>query len=493
MDLLIRDFREDKTSCMETLYQIFQVLHKANVSESIQRAMLEQYTLYVDIIVSKHKGAKQQGRHARGEIEQDVPRDENNDAGGIPEITGGASTGIIGKAERLVWEIRRDLLDKQRRQSLLSSLSGESDSHARGEGESNKKKQVYQLQLLWYLAEVKAQSREVDKNRKLTRETLSTIQKDLRFAKHEIRRATSTPQTIPESEWKHIFKGEAINLDTIFSSLHHLAPPKENVGHVSTTEISLGKSDLAWKVQMSGDWTVTWHAASKATAYVFPHRTKELHQWGDYMASEFSAKYVNSHYKLIAFDRAIWGIVGGGQSIVLTDQDCFTYLYSAYLLPDGIQGGSGGRTGSSDLQVKNHSSKICRWFNSSGGCQSIASSCCYRHACLKCKQHGHGQESCTQQVWSPLWNVSKVSCNNLWDHEGSDDLNPVAMPFCLADWTEWVNPLPSVPEHELSNLEAMETIVKNSSLFKIITPINIDCFKQLLHTHPNQPFVDSVC
>ena len=35
MDLLIKDFREDKSSHMEMLYQIFQVLHKANVSKSI--------------------------------------------------------------------------------------------------------------------------------------------------------------------------------------------------------------------------------------------------------------------------------------------------------------------------------------------------------------------------------------------------------------------------------------------------------------------------
>ena len=57
-----------------------------------------------------------------------------------------------------------------------------------------------------------------------------------------------------------------------------------------------------------------------------------------------------------------------------------------------------------------------------------------------------------------------------------------------------MNPLPSVPEHEFSkNLEAKETIEKNSNLFKIVTPINVDRFEQLLHAHPNHPFVESVC
>ncbi|KAF8231922.1 hypothetical protein L208DRAFT_1274894, partial [Tricholoma matsutake] len=53
------------------------------------------------------------------------------------------------------------------------------------------------------------------------------------------------PQGFPKSKWKQIFKGEAVNLNVIFSSLHHLAPPKENVGHVRGTEISLGKTDPA--------------------------------------------------------------------------------------------------------------------------------------------------------------------------------------------------------------------------------------------------------
>ncbi|KAF8237922.1 hypothetical protein L208DRAFT_1506323 [Tricholoma matsutake] len=206
-----------------------------------------------------------------------------------------------------------------------------------------KPQRIYQSQLPWYTTKVEAQAKELDENRKRMRDALATIQKDLVFTEREIRRATSAPQAFPESEWRHIFKGEAVNLDVIFSSLHHIAPPKENVGRVGSTEISLGKSDPVRKVQTSGDWTVAWHAASKATSYVFPHRAEELWQWGDYMASEFSAKHVNAHYKLIAFNRAIWSTVGGGQSILLTNREQFTYLYSAYLLPDGIQGGSSSR------------------------------------------------------------------------------------------------------------------------------------------------------
>jgi len=39
----------------------------------------------------------------------------------------------------------------------------------------------------------------------------------------------------------------------------------------------------------------------------------------------------------------------------------------------------------------------------------------------------------------------------------------------------------------------MKTIRENPNLFKIVTPVNIDHFENLLKSHPNHPFVTSVC
>jgi len=60
-------------------------------------------------------------------------------------------------------------------------------------------------------------------------------------------------------------------LDVMFSNLHHIAPPKENVGCVRGTEISLGRADPARKVQANGDWNIAWHTTTKATMFAFPH------------------------------------------------------------------------------------------------------------------------------------------------------------------------------------------------------------------------------
>jgi hypothetical protein len=399
MDSLVQDFRTEKITRMEALYQVLQVLHDANIDEPDRRATLEEYTLYIDLIAAQQKGAEERGVEARAGQTLEEPRERHvDDSGQRNRNEGGDSH--AGEAERLLRELRKELLRKKRRRSPSISSNSDNDSErGTGEGESNRKKRVYQSQLPWYAAEVATEARELDENRKKTRETLAVFQKDLNFAEREIRRAASAPQGFPESEWKRIFKGEALNLDVIFSNLHHIAPPKENVGRIGRTEISLGKADPARKVQTSGDWTVAWHAATKATTFAFPHRSEELRKWGDYMASEFSAKQLSAHHKLIAFDKAVRAMVGGGQAILLTDRDQFTFLYSAYLLPDGVQGSTpaSGRYTVGDHNPRDHSSETCRRFNSAGGCRSTAGNCRYRHICLKCKQRGHGQESCPQQ------------------------------------------------------------------------------------------------
>ena len=54
-------------------------------------------------------------------------------------------------------------------------------------------------------------------------------------------------------------------------------------------------------------------------------------------------------------------------------------------------------------------------------------------------------------------------------------------------------PLPRPPPDEFSNSEAMTTIHQNPHLFRIVTPIKVNQLESLLTSHPNQPFVSSVC
>lgn len=75
---------------------------------------------------------------------------------------------------------------------------------------------------------------------------------------------------------------------------------------------------------------------------------------------------------------------------------------------------------------------------------------------------------------------------NLWRTDG--EMSPNS-----ADWSEHAPPLPRIPTTELSNPVVARTIDENSHLFKIVTPINVDRFEELLLDHPNPAFVESVC
>jgi hypothetical protein len=75
---------------------------------------------------------------------------------------------------------------------------------------------------------------------------------------------------------------------------------------------------------------------------------------------------------------------------------------------------------------------------------------------------------------------------NLWS------LSPQLTPT-IAEWSETAIPLPRPPLSELANPIVSKTISENPSLFKIVTPINVDRFEELLFDHPNREFVNSVC
>jgi hypothetical protein len=62
-----------------------------------------------------------------------------------------------------------------------------------------------------------------------------------------------------------------------------------------------------------------------------------------------------------------------------------------------------------------------------------------------------------------------------------------------ANCTLFDGPLPRPSEEEFDNIDTLSTIKEYPGLFKIVTRIKVDSFQRLLRSHPNQPFVKSVC
>ena len=158
------------------------------------------------------------------------------------------------------------------------------------------------------------------------------------------------------------------------------------------TEIILGCIEPIRRVQTSGEWTSAWNATVKAYIFTFPHREDKLRTYGDYIGQEFSLKVVTAHRKIILYDAAVRNKVGGGQSTLLTNVKHFSYIYSAIIMPDGIE------LDTNRLGYKRNSGKqqseICHRFNSATEYPNTTSSCRYQHICSQCKQRGHSSRSC---------------------------------------------------------------------------------------------------
>ena len=80
----------------------------------------------------------------------------------------------------------------------------------------------------------------------------------------------------------------------------------------------------------------------------------------------------------------------------------------------------------------------------------------------------------------------KYTWGLLWDNE--DDTMSTT-----AQWSVTAAPVPMVPQDELGNVPAVNTIAQHPHLFQITTPIRVDHFEELLSRHPNQPAIASVC
>jgi hypothetical protein len=129
------------------------------------------------------------------------------------------------------------------------------------------------------------------------------LSRDIKVAKLNIKLAPNAPRGIPMSEWEHILKGEAVDLDRVLSSLHRVTIDQERKARLGETEISIANTEAKRKIETSSEWLTAWGSASRATAFVFKHRERELLEYGDHINRLFAAKRVSSHGQVLLFDQ----------------------------------------------------------------------------------------------------------------------------------------------------------------------------------------------
>ena len=223
---------------------------------------------------------------------------------------------------------------------------------------------------------------------------LQSYNLDISKAKFFVKIAPRSPSGIPSSQWEHILKGDAVDLNQVFSSLHHVVADEERTGRLGEAEITFGVTEPKRRISTAAEWSAAWRKASKAIAFAFPHRREKLLEYGDYLELEFAAKIASSHHKLLLYDTALRNEVAGGQHILLTDHSRFSRLYSAIVMPDGIEGSSDGTTPRKPSKNKGSDKpEICNKFNAST-CKKSDAECKYRHLCKNCGKSGHGLKNC---------------------------------------------------------------------------------------------------
>ena len=108
----------------------------------------------------------------------------------------------------------------------------------------------------------------------------------------------------PDSEWKNIISGRAVNLDAVLSGQLSTTQDDPKVKKFGDLEISFGAVEPTKVVKNGGDWTITWNRTVRATIFAFPHRALELTSYGEYIVNLFAVTHSSIHSRVIAFDRA---------------------------------------------------------------------------------------------------------------------------------------------------------------------------------------------
>ena len=270
------------------------------------------------------------------------------------------------------------------------------DSGDESDGDKRPKRQkLVESDMPWYTKPTSFSSGSGNPSCEETRRLLRAFNRDIAKAKFLIKIANNSPSGIPSSQWERILKGDAVDLNQIFASLHYIVPDEERTGRLGDTEISFGVSEPKKRISTASEWSATWRKASKAIAFAFPHRREELLEYGDYIEAEFAAKVVSSHHKILLYDTALRNEVAAGQHVLLTDHYRFSRLYSAIVMPDGVESSSDKAHGRKPGKPSQNGDKpeICNKFNA-GTCKHSSSDCKYRHLCKNCNQPGHGKKDC---------------------------------------------------------------------------------------------------
>jgi hypothetical protein len=224
-----------------------------------------------------------------------------------------------------------------------------------------------------------------------TRNLIANYTLNVKLAKAHLLNSGAAPE-FPDSEWKSLLSGLAVNLDAVFSgrySTEHDSKVTHEIGDftISTREATTSKS-----VKTAGDWFIAWNQAAAATTFAFPHRSAECQEYGRHILDLFAA-FAEEHHRLIFnYDRAVRKRVALRRSLLLTDLAEFGDLRVQFLDVRGANSGPQAQTTAGRRSAKRSGDPCLRW--NRNVCPSTAERCYYKHICSYCRSPDHVNGTC---------------------------------------------------------------------------------------------------
>ena len=77
------------------------------------------------------------------------------------------------------------------------------------------------------------------------------------------------------------------------------------IKHVMGLRLQVESSAPIHKVQILGDWTLTWGKASVVITFIFPHRCTKLQAYADHITELFGVINPLYHNRIIPYDQSI--------------------------------------------------------------------------------------------------------------------------------------------------------------------------------------------
>ena len=321
--------------------------------------------------------------------------------------------------------------------------------------------------------------------------TLLRFSEDLSGVKSLLRVADNLPGGIPSSQWDRMLRGESVDLNQILSSMHFIQLDEERKGRLGTAEVVFSVAESKKQVktgaehQLSGGCpresrssspiveTSSSNTLNISKGYS-PPNTLELIPKSSSMTNQSAIRLEEdkTHYS----------------PTTTTSGDLTKPSFMPMELSTRGRETERALQRGTDLEKERGRKRSVEDLMGKQGVDSLRT-----NAITSISAKGVERVD-TENPLAPQRNIRdgeygmrpKYLRYNIWDPDS--DFSPNT-----SDWTKTAAPLEGPPQTELDDEVVTKTIRDNPDLFKIITPIRVDVFESYLSTHPNRPFVESVC